>query len=183
MKKIFSVCLVTVLCSLLWACTPKNGGQADQAEDLPEGSSSADTVSEFAAVDLEGNTVTNEIFSQADLTVVNFWGTYCTPCINEMPELAEWSESMPDHVQIIGVIVDAGSEASEEYAAAQEIAEKTGVKYPNLAVEEGLDDLMSEIVGVPTTFFIDKDGNIVGEPVLGADVDGYKQIVEEYING
>ena len=55
---------------------------------------------------LEGNTVTNDILSQADLTVVNFWGTFCNPCINEMPELAKWNEEMPDNVQMLGAIVD-----------------------------------------------------------------------------
>ena len=49
--------------------------------------------------------VTNDIFSQADLTVVNFWGTFCNPCIDEMPELAKWNEEMPDNVQMLGVIV------------------------------------------------------------------------------
>lgn len=81
-------------------------------------------VNVFSTTDLEGNTVTNDIFSQADLTVVNFWGTFCNPCINEMPELAKWNEEMPDNVQMLGTIVDVETVDSDEYALAQQIVEK-----------------------------------------------------------
>ena len=66
----------------------------------------------------------NDILSQADLTVVNFWGTFCNPCINEMPELAKWNEEMPDNVQMLGAIVDVETVDSDEYALAQQIVEK-----------------------------------------------------------
>lgn len=81
-------------------------------------------VNVFSTTDLKGNTVTNDIFSQADLTVVNFWGTFCNPCINEMPELAKWNEEMPDNVQMLGAIVDVETVDSDEYALAQQIVEK-----------------------------------------------------------
>ena len=44
------------------------------------------------------------------------------------------------------------------------------------------DDIIYELIGVPTTIFVDKEGNIVGDPIVGADVDGYKAFVEEYMN-
>ena len=83
-------------------------------------------VNVFSTTDLEGNTVTNDIFSQADLTVVNFWGTFCNPCINEMPELAKWNEEMPDNVQMLGTIVDVETVDSDEYALAQHRLWKNG---------------------------------------------------------
>ena len=45
----------------------------------------------FRAVDLQGNEVTKEIFAQKKITVVNIWGTFCPPCIGEMPELGDWA--------------------------------------------------------------------------------------------
>lgn len=55
----------------------------------------------FEVTDLEGNPVgeSNSIFENTDITVVNCWGTFCTPCIDEMPELEEWTKEMPDNVQ------------------------------------------------------------------------------------
>ena len=63
----------------------------------------------FSSADLDKNKITDEIFSAADVTVVNVWGTFCPPCIREMPELAEWQKSMPKNVQIIGIVCDVNS--------------------------------------------------------------------------
>lgn len=183
MKKIYSILLITVMCFSMWACSSKEDEQADSVKALSAFSSFPDTIAEFSTIDLEGNTVTNDIFSKYDLTVVNFWGTYCSPCIEELPELADWAESMPDNVQIVGVVVDVESEDSDEYTAAQEIVDKTEAKYQHLLAAGDLDDIVSEIVGVPTTFFVDRDGNMVGDPIVGSDIDGYKQFVEEYLDG
>lgn len=139
----------------------------------------------FETKDLQGNTVTNDIFSQKDLTVVNVWGTFCSPCIEEMPELGKWAKEMPDNVQIIGLIQDVADENDAKYLdLANQIVKKAGAGYTQLiAGGNNFSDLMSGIIGVPTTFFVDKNGNIVGEPIVGADVEGYKQFVEDYFNG
>ena len=196
MRKIQLLCLTFALCLCIWACGHKEeegraenkavaeSGVGDSADiGDPEEAKASDAVPEFSAADLEGNTVTNDIFSKADLTVVNFWATYCSPCINEMPELSEWSEAMPDNVQIIGVVTDVPSEDSDQYALAQQSVEKIGVNFVNLVAAEGFSPVIREIVGVPTTFFVDRDGNFVGSPVVGADVAGYKSFVEGYLDG
>jgi len=189
MRKIQLLCLTFALCLCIWACGQKEEeGRAENKAAAESGvGDSADIgdpeEAKASDADLEGNTVTNDIFSKADLTVVNFWATYCSPCINEMPELSEWSEAMPDNVQIIGVVTDVPSEDSDQYALAQQIAEKTGVNFVNLVAAEGFSTVIREIVGVPTTFFVDRDGNFVGSPVVGADVAGYKSFVEGYLDG
>ena len=119
----------------------------------------------------------------APITVVNIWGTFCGPCIGEMPELAEWSEAMPSNVQIIGLVCDIEGEDDQEHKdKAKEIMEKVGADFINLIPGEGLDSLLSEVTGVPTTIFIDKNGNITGKEVIGANVAAYKEFVEDYIN-
>ena len=137
----------------------------------------------FSAKDLDGNTVTEDIFAEKDLTVVNIWGTFCNPCVAEMPELGEWAASMPDNVQIIGLIVDiAGDEDTKHHDLAVTITEKAGAEFTHIIANEDLDPVMRWVVGVPTTLFVDKEGNLVGEPIVGAYVDRYKTFVEEYLN-
>lgn len=132
----------------------------------------------FSTVDLNGNTVTDDIFAEKDLTVLNVWGTYCGPCINEMPELGKWAKELPENVQLIGLICDGyGNEDT-----AVQIAEKAGAEYLQLIANEDFSQFFETIVGVPTTFFVDKNGNIVGEPIIGAYVEGYKNFVEDYLN-
>ena len=138
---------------------------------------------EFTTNDINGNEVTESIFANKDLTVVNIWGTFCGPCINEMPELGAWEKELPDNVQIVGLIVDISSTDNEtQIAAAKQITEKADVGFVNLIGGNGaFDELIGSIVGVPTTIFVDKSGNIVGEIIVGADVDRYKSFVNKYI--
>ena len=138
---------------------------------------------EFTTNDIDGNEVTESIFANKDLTVVNIWGTFCGPCINEMPELGAWEKELPDNVQIVGLIVDISSTDNEtQIAAAKQITEKADAGFVNLIGGNGdFDELIGSIVGVPTTIFVDKSGNIVGEIIVGADVDRYKSFVNKYI--
>lgn len=137
----------------------------------------------FSTVDLNGNPVTQDIFSGKDLTVVNIWGTFCTPCINEMPELGEWARSMPENVQIIGLVSDLRTaEDTATLDTARLICEKTGADFVSLVANADFDTLLSGVTGVPTTLFVDENGAIVGEPIVGAYVAKYKQFVEEYLS-
>ena len=138
---------------------------------------------EFTTNDIDGNEVTQSIFANKDLTVVNIWGTFCGPCINEMPELGAWEKELPDNVQIVGLIVDISSTDNEtQIAVAKQITEKADAGFVNLIGGNGdFDELIGSIVGVPTTIFVDKSGNIVGEIIVGADVDRYKSFVNKYV--
>ena len=149
-------------------------------EPLPEEGEITE-IAPFTTTDLDGNEVTNAIFGEKDLTVVNFWGTFCGPCINEMPELGEWSRSMPENVQIIGVLVDVNSADDEDgVAAARQIVADTGADYPQLIGNEDF-NMLASVSAVPTTIFVDREGNVVGGTVVGADVAQYKAFVEEYL--
>ena len=192
MKKISALCLAGMLCLGLWACSSSEDSSS-------EGSSSSDSsgttkqessengfpvnMPEFSTTDMDGNKVTNDIFADYDLTVVNFWATYCNPCIDELPELAEWKKELPDNVNLIGLLVDVDEKGSDQYKLAEKIIKEPGADYQHLLATEEFDDMISDLVGVPTTFFVDSTGKIIGEPFAGADVDAYKQTVEDYLNG
>jgi len=137
----------------------------------------------FTAKDLNGNTVTNDIFAQKELTVINIWGTFCGPCIGEMPELGQWAGEMPDNVQLIGLVTDISGENDTAHVdLAKQILEKAGADFVNLIPGEDFQSILGWVTGVPTTLFVDSQGNLVGEPIIGADVAGYKSFVEEYLN-
>ena len=207
MKKISTLCLAGILCLGLWACsssedssssgtsdTIKSADRSDEGNSTAKSDSSSEeqeirengfpvNMPQFSTTDMDGKKVTNDIFADYDLTVVNFWATYCNPCIDELPELAEWKKELPDNVNLIGLLVDVDEKDSDQYKLAEKIISQTGADYQHLIVTEEFDDMISNLVGVPTTFFVDSTGKIIGEPFAGADVSAYKQTVEDYLNG
>ncbi len=192
MKKISALCLAGMLCLGLWACSSSQDSSSEESSSSDSSGTTKQETSEngfpvnmpeFSTTDMDGNKVTNNIFADYDLTVVNFWATYCNPCIDELPELAEWKKELPDNVNLIGLLVDVDEKGSDQYKLAEKIIKETGADYQHLLATEEFDDLISDLVGVPTTFFVDSTGKIIGEPFAGADVDAYKQTVEDYLNG
>lgn len=144
----------------------------------------AEYVLSFSATDINGNPVDSSIFSEKKLTVVNVWGTFCGPCIREMPELADWAGEMGDDIQLIGIVCDINGENDTQHIElARTIVQTANAEYTNLIPNDDLGELMSGIVGVPTTFFVDETGAIVGEPVIGANVAGCKEFAENYLAG
>ena len=153
-------------------------------------------IGSFTSVDMEGNEVSDAIFAEKDVTVVNIWATFCGPCIEEMPELAAWADEMPGNVGIVGIVVDtppADDEAGDAAEAwggdpdnielAKKICSETGVKYTNILASQSVAKTFENIVAVPTTFIVDKSGDLICPPFVGADVDGYKKAVEDYLAG
>lgn len=144
----------------------------------------AEYVLGFSTTDINGNPVDSSIFSEKKLTVVNVWGTFCGPCIREMPELADWAREMGDDIQLIGIVSDINGENDTQHIElAQTIVQTASAEYTNLIPNDDLGELMSSIIGVPTTFFVDQTGAIVGEPIIGANVAGCKEFAENYLDG
>lgn len=187
MKKISALCLAGILCLGLWACSSSEDSSSSDSSSTTKQETSENgfpvNMPEFSTTDMDGNKVTNDTFADYDLTVVNFWATYCNPCIDELPELTEWKKELPDNVNLIGLLVDVDEKGSDQYKLAEKIIKETGADYQHLIATEEFDDMISNLVGVPTTFFVDSTGKIIGEPFAGADVDAYKQTVEDYLNG
>ena len=113
-----------------------------------------------------------------------------------MPELAELAEGLPDNAQVIGVVIDTPPAGTKDGAAidlwggeaenidlAKEICGETGVKYTNILASESVSQAFGSVEAVPTTFILDKSGNIICKPFIGANVEGYKKAVEDYLAG
>lgn len=152
----------------------------DVEMEADDGTSLGSGIPAFETVDLDGNTVTNNLFAGKDVTVINVWGTFCGPCINEMPELAAWAGELPDNVQLVGLVGDvSGPDDSEHLSLAQLICEKAGVTYTNIIPDDSLREFLSGLIGYPTTFLVDGNGNLIGDPIIGAAPDEYKKAVEK----
>ena len=93
MKKLSALCLAGMLCLGLWACSSSEDSSSSDSSGTTKQETSENgfpvNMPEFSTTDMDGNKVTNDTFADYDLTVVNFWATYCNPCIDELPELTE----------------------------------------------------------------------------------------------
>ena len=138
----------------------------------------------FETTDLDGNAVTaEELFSQHKLTMINLWGTYCGPCIGEMPDLEILSQRLAEKdCAIVGVVVDvAGLEDTARLETAREIIADTGVTYLNLFPWYTLmEDFPVQFI--PTSYFVNSEGQIVGEAAIGArGADDYEALIDELL--
>ena len=136
----------------------------------------------FETTDLEGNPVKSDtVFAKNKVTMVNIWATTCGPCIQEMPELEKLNKEFAKKGgAIIGVVRDVPLGNNMYLQEAKDIIKDTGVTYPNIRTWDDFDSMFS-VLGTPTTYFVDSKGNIVGEPVLGANIKKYKEIMEELL--
>lgn len=166
--------------------TPFNGQSA--FEQPQTATSDADNVGTFETTDIDGNTYTEKVFSDYDLTLVNAFTTWCSPCVNEMPELEKLYQEMKDQgVGVVGMVLDSVSEDGTPddsiVQKAQLLKEKTGVTYPLLIPDKGfLNGRISGLQSFPESFFVDKDGNIVSDPIMGSNTfDGWKEAVEKQL--
>ena len=137
----------------------------------------------FETKDLDGRTVSSEeIFSQHEITMVNVWATWCHWCVNELPELEKISGRLAEKdCAVIGLCGDA--ENDETIAKAKGLLAENGDTYLNLRPWDGWMDIFDMSQGWPMTFFVDREGTIVGRPVVGADINAYEPRVDALLKG
>ena len=124
----------------------------------------------FEGTDLEGNPVTSELFKENSVTVVNFWFSACAPCIAELGELNELNEELKlKGGAVIGINADTIGGDESMIMEARQILEKKGAAYQNIyfAADSEAGQLTYSITAFPTTVVVDRNGRMVGEPILG----------------
>ena len=126
----------------------------------------------FEGKDLDGNTVkSDELFSANAVTVVNFWFTTCNPCVGELAELDALNKELAEKGgSLIGVntfTLDGDETAISE---AKDVLAKKGATYQNVYFDSDGEagKFTTNIFAYPTTYVVDRSGNIVGEPIVGA---------------
>lgn len=135
----------------------------------------------FEGTDLEGNPVSQDIFSQSRLTMVNVWATYCNPCLSEMPGLGELAAEYDGaEFQLIGIVSDVREGADQTLV--ESLVQETGADYTHLLANDSIDQaLLSSVSAVPTTFFFDQEGAFLGGTVGSAEKSKWEELVHELL--
>lgn len=177
-KKFFAA--LTIAALLVTGC---GDDSADLDSDVQSSQSSpvAANVPNFTATTIDGEQVTNEIFAAKKITMVNIWGTFCPPCIGEMPDLGEMARSLPADAQIIGLVCDAAP-GSPEIQKALKIVDEAGVDFVNIVPDGQLTKFIANVEVVPTTVFVNSKGEVVGKTILGADMKSYQSELKRLLN-
>ena len=148
---------------------------------MPSDQSGADKMAEqgsmqkfpaFEGKDLDGNTVkSDELFSGNAVTVVNFWFTTCNPCVGELAELDALNKELAEKGgALIGVNTFTLDGDKAAIADAKDVLAKKGATYQNIYFGSGGDagKFVENVFAYPTTYVVDRNGNIVGDPIVGA---------------
>ena len=126
----------------------------------------------FEGKDLDGNTVkSDELFSGNAVTVVNFWFTTCNPCVGELAELDALNKELAEKGSaLIGVNTFTLDGDKAAIADAKDVLAKKGATYQNIYFGSGGDagKFVENVFAYPTTYVVDRNGNIVGDPIVGA---------------
>ena len=146
--------------------TPEEATEAPaEATEEPAAEAGADEGGmSFSLTTLTGETIDDSIISNNKLTMVNYWATWCGPCVSEIPDLQKIGEDYADNgFSIIGVLI-----GDEDYDGARTFLSDTGVTYPVVLPEGVFMTLASDIQAIPTTMFFDSNGQQVGETQVGS---------------
>lgn len=123
---------------------------------------------EFKAKTLEGKEIDSSIFKENKLTMINVWATFCGPCREEMPDIQKlYEEVKKDNINVIGIIADTPDDENQQLA--KNILKKKDVKFDNIIPDETIKNgLLKDTTSMPTTFFVDSNGNIIGDFIIGS---------------
>ena len=167
---------------------PENpSGESAATENESEENSTAEDEKyylTFEATTIDGEAWNSERFANSKMTMINVWGTYCSPCLNEMPDLGKIAtEYDTADFQLIGVICDVMEGDSEKnLATAKDLIEQTQAKYPHLLLNESLyASFMGAVSAVPTTFFVRQDGSLIGYLTGAQSKENWKALIDQLL--
>ena len=126
-----------------------------------------------------------ELFKGNRVTMINIWGTFCSPCIREMPDLQKLSKDYESKgVKLIGIVVDTydytkGENRADKINSAKDIISQTGVEYMNVLPSASLNAAkLDSIISVPTTFFLNEKGELISSEVGSHSYDEWCRIID-----
>ena len=161
---------------------------AENGKPIEQGS--ANPFPAFEGKDLDGNPVkSSELFAGNTVTVINFWFTTCKPCVGELGDLEALNKTLTEKGgALIGVNTFTLDGDETAIAEAKAILSKKGVTYRNVyyASDSEAGAFTSNIFAYPTTYVVDQNGNIVGDPIVGAitekkQAEALNQLIEQAI--
>ena len=152
--------------------------------DQKNSSKDASPFKNFSGQDYDGNSVDESLFSKNAVTVINFWFTGCKPCVAELSKLNELNDAIKSMGgEVVGINTETFDGNKTAIKEAKTILEKQGAKYRNLSIDSSSDagKYASDIMAFPTTILVDRNGNIVGDPMLGGidNQDNYDTLMKQ----
>ena len=173
-----------------------DGGMSMPADSNDSSDNSTETASDdsnaqkfpgFEGKDLDGNEVkSSELFAGNAVTVVNFWFTTCGPCVGELSELDALNKELEGKGgALIGVNAFTLDGNENEIAEAKDVLSKNGAAYQNVyfASDSEAGKFTMNIYAYPTTYVVDRNGNLVGDPIVGAITEKkQKKMLEDLID-
>ena len=158
--------------------------------ETPEGEASTETSEDkyfvtFTATTTEGEAWNSDKFANSKLTMINVWGTYCNPCLSEMPDLGELAaEYDPAQFQIVGIVCDVmEDDSAKNIDNAKQLIAETKANYPHLLLNESLYmSLVGAVSAVPTTFFVRQDGSLVGYLTGAMPKENWKAVIDDLLS-
>ena len=151
---------------------------ASDASGQPEDAEQGDAFPQFSGKDLDGNDVDNSLFSANAFTVVNFWFNGCKPCVQELDDLSALNERIKEQGgEVVGINVETLDGNKQGIETAKQLLEMTGANYRNIYFDASSEagTFALGIMAFPTTYVFDRNGRIVGEPLLGG-IDNEKNL-------
>ena len=133
------------------------------------------TFPDFSTTDLEGQTYSEEIFAH-HLTLVCLWVTRDPQAVKMLADLAAWQEEEGNDIQLVGLVGDMKEDSpAESLAQAKAISENLPPSFPQLLTNDSLAPFLSAIRSAPTFLFVNEQGQIVGQPVAGWEMELIKK--------
>ncbi len=161
----------------------KKNAETDTSE-TKTASDDSSPFNNFSGKDFDGNSVDESLFSKNAVTVVNFWFTGCKPCVAELSKLNELNDAIKSMGgEVVGINTETFDGNEDAIKEAASILESQGAKYRNLSIDSDSDagKYASSIMAFPTTILVDRNGNIVGDPMLGGidNQDDYDALMKQ----
>ena len=150
----------------------------NDASSQPEDAEQGDAFPQFTGKDLDGNDVDNSLFSANAFTVVNFWFNGCKPCVQELDDMSALNERIKEQGgEVVGINVETLDGNKQGIETAKQLLEMTGANYRNIYFDASSEagTFALGIMAFPTTYVFDRNGRIVGEPLLGG-IDNEKNL-------
>ena len=179
--KIVSAAAAASILILMLSFTFAWGGRDKQIE----AGAASNVFRTFNLEDFEGQKLTADDLAGTKLIAFNVWETTCTACLEETDALEELSKEYdPSEFRLVGICADLRSQSGEvipeQLETARSLMDNSGVTFTNLIPDQGfMDFFQATVVGYPTTFFVDSEGNILSATAGARDLESWKQYVDD----
>lgn len=177
LKKLFPFLFAVAALSMMTACGNAQTDNTTSAavQTTEETKAITDDTSmifpAFEGKDLDGNDADSSLITDHAVTVVNYWFTTCNPCVEELEELEALSHELAEKDGVlIGINAFTIGGDTQEIEDAKEVLAKKGVTYQNIYFDYDSDagNFSEQIFAYPTTYVLDQNGTIIGEPIVGS---------------